>query len=98
MVVLTLSELVVHILYLLILHEESLRTHVVVFLLSFRWADSRDSSCVLCRLWSHVISRCPVSLVRSQTINVGLLELSNRLCGVETSIAHSITHQNESFI
>ena len=63
MVILALSELVVHILDLRVLEEESLRIHVVIRLLNFGWTDSRDTSCVLRRLWSSVIGRRPVPLI-----------------------------------
>ena len=63
MEILTLSELVDHVLDLLVLEEESLGSHVVVRLLNFRWTDSRDTSCILCRLWSHVIGRRSVPLI-----------------------------------
>ena len=87
---LTLSERVVHVFDFLVFHEVSLRSHVVVSRLNFRWTNSRDFPCVLGRLWSHVIGGSSVSLVESQAVDVGLLEFCDWLRGVEAAISDSI--------
>ena len=86
---LTLSEIVVHVFDLLVFHEVSLRSHVVVSRLNFRWTNSRDFPCVLGRLWSHIIGGSSVSLVESQTVDVGLLKFCDWLRGVEPTICDS---------
>ena len=65
MIVLTLSELIVHVLDLLVFHEVSLRSHVVIRGLNLGRTNSRDTSCVLRRLGSNVIGRSPVPLIAS---------------------------------